>query len=117
MLRFIADENFNYNIIKELKNRQPELDIVCLQDIGLSGIDDAKLLEWASQEGRILLTHDVTTITEFANQRIAQELHIPGIFAISIDVTSDRAIADILLLAECSNDGEWEGQIRYLPLS
>ncbi len=23
---------------------------------------------------------------------------------------------DILLLAECSLEGEWEGQVRYLPL-
>ena len=117
MLRFVADENFNYHIIKELQNRQPELDIVCLHTIGLAGIDDAKLLQWASQEGRILLTNDVTTITEFVNQRIAQELPTPGIFVVSVDLTSDRIIPDILLLAECSNDGEWEGQIRYLPLS
>lgn len=117
MLRFVADENFNYNLVKELQNRQPELDIVCLQDINLSGIDDVKILQWASQEGRILLTHDVTTITEFAHQRIAQELPTPGIFVVSVDVTTDRTIADILLLAECSNDGECDGQIRYLPLS
>ncbi len=117
MLGFLADENFNYHLVKELKNRQPELDIVCLLDLHLSGIDDARLLELASQEGRVLLTNDVTTITQFAMQRIAAELSMPGIFAVSIEVNSDRAIADILLLAECSNDGEWSGQIRYLPLS
>lgn len=27
-----------------------------------------------------------------------------------------RQIEDILLLALCSIEGEWEGQIRYLPL-
>jgi len=26
------------------------------------------------------------------------------------------AIQEILLLAECSLEGEWEGQVRYLPL-
>jgi len=25
-------------------------------------------------------------------------------------------VDDILLLTECSNPGEWEGQVRYLPL-
>ncbi|MFB2896877.1 DUF5615 family PIN-like protein [Aerosakkonemataceae cyanobacterium BLCC-F50] len=117
MLRFVADENFNYHIIKELQNRQPELDILWIKDINFSVKDDDKLLEWASQEGRILLTHDVTTITEFANQRVAAGLAMPGIFAVSVEVNSDRVIADILLLAECSYDGEWSGQIRYLPLS
>ena len=27
-----------------------------------------------------------------------------------------RAIEDILLLANCSLEGEWEGQVIYLPL-
>ncbi|XWK89196.1 MAG: hypothetical protein U7127_03755 [Phormidium sp.] len=63
------------------------------------------------------MTHDVKTITEFANQRVAAGLAMPGIFAVSIEANSDRIIADILLLAECSYDGEWSGQIRYLPLS
>ena len=27
-----------------------------------------------------------------------------------------RLVEDILLLAECSLEGEWEGQVRYLPL-
>jgi hypothetical protein len=26
------------------------------------------------------------------------------------------AIHEVLLLAECSYDGEWKGQVRYLPL-
>jgi hypothetical protein len=26
-----------------------------------------------------------------------------------------QAIEEILLVAECSTDGEWEGQVRYLP--
>ena len=26
------------------------------------------------------------------------------------------AIEDVLLLAECSVGGEWEGQVHYLPL-
>jgi predicted nuclease of predicted toxin-antitoxin system len=63
MLRFAADENFNNNIIRGLLRRQPELDIVRVQDVGLRGADDPTVLEWAAQEGRILLTHDVATIT------------------------------------------------------
>lgn len=27
-----------------------------------------------------------------------------------------RVIGDVLLLAQCSLEGEWQGQIRYLPL-
>ena len=32
------------------------------------------------------------------------------------DVPIGLAIEEVLLLAECSLEGEWEGQIRFLPL-
>ena len=41
---------------------------------------------------------------------------MPGVFEVSREVSIGRAIEDTLILAECSLDGEWEGQIRYLPL-
>ncbi|MFE1748496.1 DUF5615 family PIN-like protein [Coleofasciculus sp. H7-2] len=91
-------------------------DIVRVQDVGLSGVDDPTVLEWAAQEGRILLTHDVATITQFAYERVAAGLSMPGVFEVSLDVSIGRVIEDILLLAECTLEGEWEGQIRYLPL-
>jgi predicted nuclease of predicted toxin-antitoxin system len=61
MLRFAADENFNNNIVRGLLRRKPDLDIVRIQDVGLSGADDPKVFEWVAQEGRVLLTPDVTT--------------------------------------------------------
>jgi hypothetical protein len=40
MLRFAADENFNADIVRGLRRRLPEVDIVRVQDVGLSGADD-----------------------------------------------------------------------------
>lgn len=116
MLRFAADENFNNDIVRGLLRRQPGLSIVRVQDVGLSGADDRTVLEWAANEKRVLLTHDVTTITRHAYERIQGGRPMPGIFEISRAVPVGRAIEDILLLAECSLENEWEGQVRYLPL-
>jgi predicted nuclease of predicted toxin-antitoxin system len=63
MLLLAADENFNGNIVRGLFRRQPTLDLIHLQDVGLSGAEDAAVLAWAAQEGRALLTHDVSTMT------------------------------------------------------
>jgi hypothetical protein len=41
---------------------------------------------------------------------------MPGVFEVSRSVPVAAVIEDILLLSECSNEGEWEGQVRYLPL-
>ena len=116
MLRFVADENFNNNIVRGLLRRKPDLDIVRVQDVGLSGADDPTILEWAAQEERVLLTHDVTTMTRYAYKRVQEGRLMPGVFEVSRAVPIGRAIEDILLLAECSLDSEWEGQVRYLPL-
>ena len=116
MLRLAADENFNNDLVRGLLRRVPDLDIVRVQDLGLTGVDDPTVLAWAAQEGRVLLTHDVTTLTHYAYARVEANQPMPGVFAVGRSVPTGRAIEDILLLAECSLPGEWEGQVRYLPL-
>jgi hypothetical protein len=116
MLRLAADENFNSDIVRGLLRRKPELDIIRIQDVGLSGADDPTVLEWAARDGRVLFTHDVSTITRYAYERVQAGQPMPGVFEVSRAVSVGRAIEDILLLAECSLEGEWEGQVRYLPL-
>jgi len=116
MLRLAADENLNNDIIRGLLRRQPDLDIVRVQDTEVSGADDPTVLEWAAQEGRVLLTHDVSTITKHAYERVRAGQPMPGVFEVSRTVPIGQAIEDLLLLAECSFDDEWEGQVRYLPL-
>ena len=116
MIRLAADENLNNDLIRGVLRRQPDLDIVRVQDVGLSSADDPIVLEWAAQEERVLLTHDVSTITKYAYERVRAGKPMPGVFEIGRTVPIGRAIEDVLLLAECSLDGEWEGQVRYLPL-
>jgi hypothetical protein len=116
MLRLAADENFNNDIVRGLLRRKPDVDIVRVQDVGLSGANDPTILEWAAQEGRVLLTHDVSTLTRYAEERVEAGKPMPGVFEVSRKVPVGVAIEDILLIAECSLEGEWEGQVRYLPL-
>ncbi len=61
-MRFLADENFNNDILRGLQERMPDIDVVRVQDTEVYQSDDPRLLEWAAQQGRILLTHDVKTI-------------------------------------------------------
>ncbi len=116
MLRLAADENFDNNIVRGLLRRRPDLDLVRVQDVGLSAADDPTVLEWAAQEGRVLLTHDVSTLTECAYDRVRAGKPLPGVFEVAPDLPIRRAIEEILLLAECSLEGEWEDKVSYLPL-
>jgi hypothetical protein len=56
MLTLAADENFNNDIVRGLLRRAPHINIVRIQDVGLSGADDATVLAWAADVGRVLLT-------------------------------------------------------------
>lgn len=116
MLLLAADENLNNDIVRGLLRRKPDLNIVRVQDVGLSGEIDPIILEWCANEKRVLLTHDVSTITKHAYERVAAGQSMPGVFEAPRRIPVGEVIGDILLLVECSFDAEWEGQIRYLPL-
>jgi hypothetical protein len=102
-----ADENFNSDIVRGLVRRKPDLDIVRVQDAGLSGADDAAVLDGVAKEGRVLVT---------AYDRVRTARQMPGVFEVSPRVPIGRAIDDLVLIVECSLEGEREGQVRYLPL-
>ena len=117
MLRLAADENFNNDIVRGQYRRNPAIDLVRIQDERLSGAEDPELvLEWAATAGRVMLTHDVSTMTRYAYDRVRDGKPMPGVFEINRGVPIGVAIDEILILVECSLDGEWEGQVRYLPL-
>jgi hypothetical protein len=116
MLRYAADENFNNDIVWGLLRRNPNLDILRIQDVALTGADDPVVLAWAADAGRILLTHDVKTITRYAYERVERGQRMPGVVEVSRLIPIGLVIDDLLLLAEASSEDEWQGHILYLPL-
>ena len=116
MIGLVADENLNAAIVRGVLRRCPNLDLVRVQDLGLSGITDPDLLARAAREQRVIITHDVTTLRLDAENRVRAGLSMPGVFEVGEALSIREAIDDLLLIAECSHQGEWEGQIRFLPL-
>ncbi len=116
MLRLLADENFNGDIVRGLLLRQPELDIVLVQDVGLSGARDSDILAWAAENERIVLTHDRATMTDYAYERMAAGQKMAGVFVLNDRFPVGNAIEEILLMAACSEQSEWSGRTVYVPL-
>jgi len=116
VLSFVADENFDGRIVRGLLLREPGLDIARVQDVGLLESTDETILAWAAQRGRVVITHDVNTMSDFAYQRVAAGLPMPGVCEVPKWLDIGRAIGDLLLLAMCSEPGELESQVQYLPL-
>ena len=115
-IRFLTDENFKSAVLHGVRARLPDLDIVRVQDVGLRTYSDAKVLEFAAFESRILLTHDARTMETQARARLAKGQLMPGLMIIREQVPIGKAIDGIILIAECSRPEEWNGLIQYIPL-
>jgi hypothetical protein len=116
MLRLAADENLIAHVLRGLLRRNPKIDIVRIQDVGVSGADDPEVLAWAAAEHRIFVTHDSRTVPRYAHQRVAQGHPMPGVFVVPQSLSVGRAIEDITLLCECASPEECEGLVLRLPL-
>ncbi len=116
MLRLLADENFNGDIVRGMLLRRPDIDILRVQEVGLGGASDEAVLAWAAQNDRILLTHDRATMPDCAYQRLAVGKTTPGVFILHNRFPVGQAIKEILLMVACSEHGEWSGRVIHLPL-
>jgi len=116
MFRILADENLNQAIVRGLLRRDPSIDIVRVQDVGLSGADDPTILEWATRERRVLLTHDSSTVTRYAYERMRRGQPMAGVLQVPLRLSPGDVIEDVLMFLECTTEQEWTGRVRYLPL-
>ncbi len=116
MLKLLSDENFNGDIVRGLFLRQPDLDLLRVQDVGLREVDDPAILAWAADNERILLTHDRATMPDFAYTRLIRGEAMAGIFVFNDRMPIRQAIDELLLLIDCSEQAEWQGIVLYLPL-
>ena len=96
--RFLADENIDSDLVLGLKRRTGGIDIVRVQEVGRRTLDDPTVLQWAADEGRVLISRDIKTIPTFAYERVAAGLTMPGVLVLPTD-------AD-----------EWADRVVYLPL-
>ena len=116
MISLAADENLNNAIVRGLRRLNPEIDIVRVQDVGLSGVPDSQVLAWAAAQGRVVVTHDINTMTAEAYLRVKSNMPMPGVFVVPTSVSIRDAIEQIMLLEVGSSPGEWESQVLYLPI-
>jgi predicted nuclease of predicted toxin-antitoxin system len=72
VIKLATDEDFNNRILRGLLRRNSRLDIRRKQDTELEYADDPQVLAWAASEGRVLLTHDASTLIGYAYERVRQ---------------------------------------------
>ena len=114
-LRFQADGDLKYSIVKAVRQRERGIDFASAVDSGLAGVSDPEILEQAEQEGRILVSHDRRTMLAHFRARLEREKSSPGLFVVSQGAPLQAVVYAIVLTWAASEPSEWRNQVHHLP--
>ena len=115
-MKLIGDENFDNHLIRYSRQELPNIDLVRVQDVGLRQASDSLILEWAANNERILLTHDIKTMPDFGYFRVSEGLSMSGILVVPEAVFYNEVIQHLLLILGASEADEWRDKVTFLPL-
>ncbi len=113
-IRFQADYDFNKKIVRALRLRYPSMDFQGGHETGLEGLPDEQVLEIAAREGRILVSHDVSTMPVYFADFISNQ-DSPGLILIPQELPIRIAIEELALIWGASEAQEYANLITWLP--
>jgi hypothetical protein len=116
-VKWLADENFSNAIFRGILRQSPAFDIVRAQDIPeISGQDDLVILRFATAGGRVVATHDVSTMMPAMREQVRVASRCAPIVFVPDSLPIGSVIQDLLLLDECAVEADWAAGVLYLPL-
>jgi hypothetical protein len=115
-VRVFADANFSRAILLGVIQRIINVDVETAQQAELESASDALILEHASTQNRILLTHDAATMAVIAYNRLQQGKSFPGVIVVPQYLDFGQAIDEIATVLVASLPGELENRVVWLPL-
>jgi Domain of unknown function (DUF5615) len=83
---------------------------------GLKGLLDDQVLAIAASEGRILVSHDLSSMPEHFSKFVATQ-HSPGVMLIAQSLPIKIAVEELVLIWGASEAEEWIDAITWLPRS
>lgn len=117
--RFLADENFNHDVVVGLRRARPAMDILTAPEAGTLHMPDPDVLVWAATHDRILLSHDKRTMPDHFYRflaLLAPGEHSPGVLLLTQNLAIGKSIAAVVEIWELSTHQEWRDLLTRLPL-
>jgi len=81
-VRLVLDEHLDRAIAVELRRRGADV-IAVTEDASLVGLDDAELLAWAADAGRVIVTYDARGFAPLAEVREVRQEPFAGLIFLS----------------------------------
>ena len=114
-LRFQADADLKYAIVKAVRQREPSIDFASAAESGLENMNDPELLERAAREGRIVVSHDRRTMLAHFRARLEAGKPSPDLFVVSQGAPLGPVVSAIVVAWAASEPLEWRDQVHHLP--
>jgi hypothetical protein len=114
-LRFQADADFNYKIVRALLRREPTIDFLNAHQGGVIGVSDYEVLRIGADSGRLVVSHDRRTMPAHL-ARFVRTRSSPGLIIVQHDLDIGAAVEDLLLIWALTDAAEWHHQIGYVPI-
>ena len=119
---FLLDENTHGaipNAIRQFnRGRMVQVDALRVGELGsppLGTLDD-ELLIWAEDNGRILVTEDVTTMPGHLAAHFAAGRHTPGILFLKPNTTMRALYDELALIAEVGTPDDFADQCHFIRI-
>ena len=117
MVRFLADADLNYAIVKDCRRHEPTLDFLSANEAGLQGVPDPEVLAFAAEQNRILVTHDFQTMPRHFGEFVMRRQSSPGVFLVSQYTPIGEVIDELTVIWAASDADEWKNRIVKVPQS
>jgi predicted nuclease of predicted toxin-antitoxin system len=112
--RFYLDENVDGAIRDGLRGRG--VDVMTVQEDGLSGEPDPVVFDRAEELGRVLFTRDTDFLGEAAARARAGRRFPTVIYGRQVGLTVGQCVSDLVLFTEAAEQSEGWDQVIYLPI-
>lgn len=116
MLGLLADEHIDTSLLSGVLQRRPEIQFIRVQDYGLRQAPDPIILEWATLNRFVFVSHDAKTLPRHVDERLKNGRATAGVFIVPRWLSMGKVIDDLILIALATDYEEWENRIEYLPL-
>ncbi len=114
-IRFQADADLNQIIVSAVLRRAPAIDFRTATTGGLAGLKDHEVLALAARDGRILVTHDQSTMPRHFGEFVRSQ-RSPGLIVAPQYLPVGEVADDLILIWPATQAGEWTDRIPFLPI-
>ena len=92
------------------------MDFLSANEANLEGVPDAEVLALATEQHRILVSHDFQTMPRHFSDFLQTRGYSPGVILVPQSLPIGEAIEELLLIWGASDAEEWENRILRIPL-